>query len=177
MVLKKLLILPIAFLFVLLAFSPVYGLNFSQSAPHSNTFDQPQQSIVPQITPPSYHPVLLECGKDVRQQESMKITSEETYNVTFTERCLPSGTQWYVNITNSTCHVFSKCSGSTTISFNLPNGTFKFTNETADKIYRPSSESGHITVKGRALTLNTVAFFRVTYSVIFSEKGLPGGTT
>ena len=61
-----------------------------------------------------------------------------TYQVTFTENGLPSGTKWYVNLSNG-----QSFSGTgTTITFNEPNGTYSYTIATVNKIYAPSQSSG-----------------------------------
>ncbi|QRF76155.1 hypothetical protein Thermo_01672 [Thermoplasmatales archaeon] len=99
-----------------------------------------------------------------------------TYSVTFTESGLPSGTLWYVNVTSST-GVFHENSTSATISFNLVNGTYTFTNETSSKIYRPLSSSGSFTVDGGSLSLHTVTFTEVIYKVTFTESDPPSGIT
>ncbi|MEM4068093.1 MAG: thermopsin family protease, partial [Candidatus Micrarchaeaceae archaeon] len=95
-----------------------------------------------------------------------------TYWVTFTETGLPSGTAWYVNLTNG--QTFS--STGSTISFSEPNGTYSYTIATSDHIYKPSSYSGSFTVNGASVS-ESVTFFEVTYSVTFTETGLPSGAT
>ena len=100
-------------------------------------------------------------------------SASSTYTVTFTESGLPSGTAWYVNLSNS--QMFS--STSSTISFSEPNGTYFYTIATTDKTYAPSPSSGPLTVNGAPVS-ETITFSRVTtYTVTFTESGLPSGTT
>ncbi len=94
-----------------------------------------------------------------------------TYAVTFTESGLPTGTTWYVNITGQP----SQSSTGTTITVQLPNGTYSYTVATGNKEYAPSPASGSFTVNG-AVVSESITFNLFTYSVTFTESGLPTGT-
>jgi len=95
-----------------------------------------------------------------------------TYTVTFTESGLPSGTTWYVNLSNGQSY-----SGTgTTITFNEPNGSYSYTIATVNKIYAPSQSSGTFTVNGANVNIG-ITFNLVTYKITFTESGLPLGTT
>ncbi|MVT35651.1 MAG: hypothetical protein GPW18_02595 [Euryarchaeota archaeon] len=95
-----------------------------------------------------------------------------TYTVTFTESGLPTGTTWYVNLSNGQTY-----SGTgTTITFNEPNGSYTYTIATVNKIYAPSPYSGAFTINGANVNL-PITFTLVTYNVTFTESGLPTGTT
>ncbi|MEM3791054.1 MAG: hypothetical protein QW260_08295, partial [Thermoproteota archaeon] len=103
---------------------------------------------------------------------SMSISfSEVTYSVTFTESGLPSGTMWYVNLSNGQ----SFSSTTSTISFSETNGTYSYTIATTDKIYKPSPSSGSFTVNGANVN-QAITFSLVTYTVTFTESGLSSGT-
>jgi uncharacterized lipoprotein NlpE involved in copper resistance len=94
-----------------------------------------------------------------------------TYTITFTERGLPSGTTWYVNLSNKQSY-----SGTgTTITFYEPNGTYSYTIATVNKIYAPSPSSGTLTVNGANVNIG-ITFNLVTYTITFTENGLPSGT-
>jgi magnesium-transporting ATPase (P-type) len=80
-----------------------------------------------------------------------------TYTVTFTESGLPSGTIWYVNLSNGQ----SFSSTTDTITFNEPNGTYSYTISTEDKNYVPVISSGTFTVNGSNLN-QTITFKAVT---------------
>jgi hypothetical protein len=92
--------------------------------------------------------------------------------VTFTESGLPSGTTWYVNLSNGQ----SFSSTTNTITFNEPNGTYSYTIATVNKSYAPSPSSGTFNVKGANVNV-AMKFNLVTYTVTFTESGLPSGTT
>jgi len=96
-----------------------------------------------------------------------------TYTVTFTESGLPAGTEWYVNVTG----LGSGAITGTSYSASLTNGTYSYTIDTSDKSYAPSSYAGSFIVNGAPPALPTVKFSSVEYSVVFTEKGLPSGTT
>ncbi|MEM4104740.1 MAG: hypothetical protein QXF80_07085 [Thermoplasmatales archaeon] len=97
--------------------------------------------------------------------------SKVLYNITFNESGLPSGTTWYVNLSNG--QSFSSTSSS--ISFNESNGTYSYTISTPDKTYSPSPSSGSLTVNGASM-YKSIAFRPVTYAVTFTESGLPYGS-
>ncbi|MCL5962934.1 MAG: hypothetical protein M1411_00980, partial [Candidatus Thermoplasmatota archaeon] len=99
------------------------------------------------------------------------ITFTFTYRVTFTESGLPSGTIWYVNITGGA----SYSSTTSTITFNEPNGSYSYTVATGNKEYAPSLAKGSFAVNGGNVN-QAVTFNLVTYSVTFTETGLPSGT-
>ncbi len=94
-----------------------------------------------------------------------------TYAVTFTESGLPTGTTWYVNITGQP----SQSSTGTTITVQLPNGTYSYSIATGNKEYAPSPASGSFKVNG-AVVSESITFSLVTYRVTFTESGLPSGT-
>ncbi|HTT16798.1 MAG TPA: thermopsin family protease [Thermoplasmata archaeon] len=93
----------------------------------------------------------------------------EVFGVTFAQSGLPGGTSWYVNITATA----SLTSMGSSASVNLPNGSYTYTVASADKHY--SAPGGAFEVAGSMQTVD-VTFSSVTFSVTFSESGLPLGT-
>lgn len=91
------------------------------------------------------------------------------YSVTFTESGLPTGTEWWVNLTNGP----SLNSTGTTNSISEVNGTYAYTVASADTSY--SAPGGTFTVSG-STTAVTVTFSLVRFAVTFTESGLPTGT-
>ncbi len=98
--------------------------------------------------------------------------AQESYTVTFTESGLPSGSTWYVNMTD---HDSGTITGSSYF-FSLANGSYSYTISISDKTYSPSPYSGSFTVNGANVS-ESVAFSEVTYVVTFIETGLPSGTS
>jgi len=108
--------------------------------------------------------------------------SAPEYAVNFSESGLPAGTVWYVNSTGSP----SFPSGAFTVSVsgtqtfllgNLTNGTYGYTvalNRTGYLTAGP--ESGTFTMSGKAVSVS-YAYSAKTYSVTFSETGLPTGSS
>ncbi len=95
----------------------------------------------------------------------------QTYKVTFTESNLPSGSAWYVNISNG------MKSGSITgssYSFSLINGSYSYTISTVNRIYH--ANSGLFQVKGESLS-ERITFSKVLYTVTFTESNLPAETS
>jgi YVTN family beta-propeller protein len=95
-----------------------------------------------------------------------------TYNITFTESGLPSGTEWWVNLSNKQ----SFSSIGPTLAFFEPNGTYDYTVATGDKEYAPVLASSSFGVSGSSLS-EPVTFNLETYDVTFTETGLPAGTS
>jgi len=96
-----------------------------------------------------------------------------TYEVTFSESGLPSG-YWYVNITDQPSSGPIP-SSQTSYSVSLPNGSYSYTVSTGYKEYKPSY-SGLFTVNGASIS-ESITFSEVTFTVTFTESGLPTGAT
>ena len=102
----------------------------------------------------------------------MIIVTKSTFmSVTFTENGLPAGTTWYVNITGGA----SYSSTTSTITFSELNGSYSYTVATGNKEYAPTPASGSFTVNGVNVN-QAVTFTLFTYTVTFTESGLPSGT-
>jgi hypothetical protein len=95
----------------------------------------------------------------------------DEFQQTFTESGLPAGTTWYVNITGYNSGPIT----GTSYSVSLSNGTYSYTVATSDHIYKPTVYTGSFTVDGASLS-ESVTFVEVTYTVTFTETGLPSGT-
>jgi len=96
----------------------------------------------------------------------LTIIFEAIYEVTFTEDGLPSGTEWFVNVTGGTSH----SSTTATVSFAEPNGTWDYTLGSADTRYEAAG--GLFTVAAGTVS-ESMTFSLVTYTVTFTESGLP----
>lgn len=94
---------------------------------------------------------------------------EESFGVTFVETGLPSGTEWWANVTGGP----SLASSTGTAETELPNGTYPYTIGTLDKSYAASGSS--FTVQGSAVEVE-VTFAPVLFEVTFTESGLPSET-
>jgi YVTN family beta-propeller protein len=93
-----------------------------------------------------------------------------TYVVNFNEMGLPTGTSWSVVLSGV---AFSTSTSS--ISIPEPNGSYSYSLGGVPG-WSTSSYSGSFVVNGVAVAEN-VLWTQVTYSAIFVERGLPGGTT
>ena len=98
-------------------------------------------------------------GSNVNQGITFTLNGTKVFTVTFTESGLPSGTMWYVNLSNGQ----SFSSTTNTITFNEPNGTYSYTISTKDKNYAPVSSSGAFTVNGANVN-QAITFKAVTNS-------------
>jgi YVTN family beta-propeller protein len=96
-------------------------------------------------------------GSNVNQGITFTLNGTKVFVVTFTENGLPSGTIWYVNLSNGQ----SFSSTTNIITFNEPNGTYSYTISTKDKNYAPVISSGTFTVNGANVN-QTITFKAVT---------------
>jgi outer membrane protein assembly factor BamB len=97
------------------------------------------------------------------------IDVDATYDVDFTSTGLPSGTEWWVNLTNGQ----SYNSSATILSFSEPSGTYNYSAASANKSY--SAADASFTVSGSGVS-ETLDFDPVAYAISFTEVGLPVGT-
>lgn len=97
--------------------------------------------------------------------------AEVLYKVTFTETGLPAGSAWSVTLNGVT-----NTSTSSTIVLMEPNGSYTFSVSTTNPAYGPSAATSTFTVKGAAQSVS-VSFIPLTFTVTFTETGLPSGTT
>lgn len=89
-----------------------------------------------------------------------------TETVTFTEKGLPSGTEWWLNVTGGA----STSSTTTTLSFSEPAGKYTYTVATANKDYL--AKGGSFKVGTKAVS-KKVKFKLETFKVTVTETGLP----
>ncbi len=110
-------------------------------------------------------------GADVTEAATFTLA---TYPVTFTETGLPSGTTWSVTLGGST-----QFSSTSSMMFDESNGTYSFGVGTVTG-YTISPASGIVVVAG-APVVEGVSFGLPagpkSYTVTFTETGLPSGTT
>ena len=90
------------------------------------------------------------------------------YNVTFTETGLPSSTEWSVTFGTITTD-----STTSTVTFSAQDGTYTFSVGTVAG-YNATPAQGTVVVNGFPKSLSVV-FAPVSYSVSFTESGLPAG--
>jgi type VI secretion system secreted protein VgrG len=96
-----------------------------------------------------------------------------TYNITFTESGLTSGTSWSV-----TCNGVLNTSTTTTIGFTVLSGTYAYTVGVVGN-YTAGPTAGSVTVNGAATgqAISFTAGLAGTYGVTFTESGLASGTS
>jgi hypothetical protein len=109
------------------------------------------------------------------------ITTTPTFSVTFTESPLPNGAMWYVNISGQPglSATVSGASG-TSVATDLENGSYSYSAATTERDWT-NPAGGSFIVSGVPLR-EPVAFSPptppgATYTVTFTESGLPSGAT
>ena len=102
--------------------------------------------------------------------EPTLVYTQVTYSVIFTESGLPGGTNWSVTFAG-----IPQNTTGTELTFTEPNGTYSYVLGVVPG-FSPSPGFGSKTVNG-ANTSVGIAFTVVTYTVTFTESGLPGGTS
>jgi hypothetical protein len=99
------------------------------------------------------------------------ITVTTKYTITFTESGLPSGTTWYVNLTNGQ----TLSSSTNNITCSEPNGSYAY-NVGSVLGYIGSPLFGNVLVNGAPVSVSITFLLVTTYTVTFTENGLPSGT-
>ncbi len=95
----------------------------------------------------------------------------KAFTITFTESGLPSGTDWYVNITGQASS--GPVQAGATYSTDLLNQTYSYSIGTSDLTYK----AGGGTFTADSSKTIAVKFTPEEYQVTFKEAGLPAGTT
>jgi hypothetical protein len=104
-------------------------------------------------------------------QGTLSIISQGASSVTFTEKGLVPGAEWYLNVSGQS----PLSSTASTLVIDLSNGPYTYSIAAANKQYEPFPGAGVFRVAGVALAV-PIAFSLVAYSVTFVETGLPSGT-
>jgi hypothetical protein len=94
---------------------------------------------------------------------------QKGFNVTFSESGLPSGTDWFANVSGKQSS--GPINSGSTYSLYLVNGTYSFSASTSDKDFKPVY-TDTFAVSGSSLFVN-VTYKPVVYAVAFRESGLP----
>ena len=120
-----------------------------------------------------YNPAVVSAYVSNYVQGTLTILSPgppTSYNITFTETGLPSGTMWGADLDG-----IGNSSATTTVGFTDPNGTYPYAiTPVAGFTAHPST--GNLTISGAAAA-RTIVFLPVpTYNATFVETGLPLGT-
>jgi phospholipase C len=176
---------------IVLTFSPEYPVTFTETGlPNGTAWNVTIGSMFTSSTTPTIHffepngtysylvatadreyaslgSSFSVVGADVNRTVSFSLVQ---YAVMFAESNLPPGTTWYLNVTGDQ----SLNSTGSAIAFTQSNGTYEYTVSAVDSAFSPLS--GSFSVNGAALN-ETITFNQATYTVTFSESGLPKGTT
>lgn len=100
---------------------------------------------------------------------SIPLIFKELFQITFSEKGLPAGTVWYVNLSSGE----SYSSNVTTLKFSKINGTYTYIISTGNKDYH--APGGSFTIKGSSIQ-EPINFALFTYVVSITETGLPADT-
>lgn len=118
--------------------------------------------IVPGFVPTPSHGTLVISGVGASVGVAFSV---KLYSVYFNETGLPTGTPWSVTMGSTVG------STSSSLSFREPNGTYPYTIGIVSG-WVPGSDSGSVAVVGAGATV-ALTFTQVTYTVTFTEHGLP----
>jgi hypothetical protein len=109
-------------------------------------------------------------GSAVTVTIAFSVAPVGTYAVTFTETGLTSGTSWSMTVGTSTLS-----STTDTIVFHLANGTLSWTVD-AVAGYTIEQATGSVDVQGLPQMFGVAFVSTTTYTLTFTESGLPSGT-
>ena len=188
---------------VSVSFTPLYGVKFTETGLYSgstwmvnSTFFSPSGQILsgqnhtvqlynsssgygysvtssvgtakgPALYNSSYTSPVVVNGKNV----TVQIKFMPYFSVTFGSSGLPSNTKWFVNISGQN----SLSSSSDNITTALPNSSYSYSAASSNKTWKPKTSLGTFKIDGSSNFIE-VLFVEVTYTVTFSETGLPSGT-
>ena len=93
------------------------------------------------------------------------------YNVTFEEQNLSQGVTWGVDVNSSSFY-----SQTSRISVHLANGSYNYSIMVENRSFGSPYPQGSFLVSGHPMEI-PVEFVKVTYPVVFNEKGLPSNST
>jgi len=103
--------------------------------------------------------------------------TEVTYSVEFSESGLPSGLTWQVTV-NGVAERLTTNGATDSLIFAEANGTFAYTITDISGWHQSTlTYTGTVVVNGSAIAEPTLVYSKETYSVAFSESGLPSGLT
>jgi thermopsin len=109
--------------------------------------------------------------------EPTLLYSAVMYSVTFSESGLPAGLTWQVTV-NGVPESTTTDGATDSLAFSETNGTFAYSiADNAGYHQTTLAYSGSGVVSGAAVVEPTLGYSQVTYSVTFSESGLPSGLT
>ena len=105
------------------------------------------------------------------------VTFHALYTVTFSESGVPSSKTWSVTLNGNASGAILGTTTSTT--FQIGNGTFSYAwgNTAGYHIQSPGTYTGSVTVHGANPSTVSVTFTHETYTVTFSESGVPSSGT
>jgi hypothetical protein len=148
------------------------------------TFTEPNGTYGYSITPVSgwNQSTLPYSGSVVVNNASVPeptlVFTQETYAVEFSESGLPSGLHWMVSVDGMQMNLMTNGTTDTLTWPALANGTYDYSITGIPGWYQSTLPySGSVVVNGAPVTEPTLVYSQFTYSVTFSESGLPAALT
>ena len=104
------------------------------------------------------------------------VYTQVTYSVVFAESGLPSGQMFQVTV-NGDAKSLTTNGGTDSLTWTgIPNGTYAYTiSGISGWAQSTLPGSGSVVVNGASVTESTLVYSKVTYTVVFTENGLPAG--
>ena len=108
--------------------------------------------------------------------EPTLVYTQVTYPVVFAETGLPSGQTFQVSVNGDLKSLVTNGGTDTLTWTGLPNGTYPYAISGISGWSQATlAGAGSIVVNGASVTEPTLAYSKVTYTVVFTENGLPSG--
>jgi hypothetical protein len=106
------------------------------------------------------------------------VYSQVTYSVRFSESGLPSGLLWQLTVNGEVGSLTTNGATDSLTWTGLANGSYAYSIADSSGWHQSTlAYGGNVAVDGAAAIEPTLVYSRVTYSVTFSESGLPSGLT
>jgi len=122
----------------------------------------------------AYHGSVVVSGAGVTETTLAYV--QVTYSVEFQENSLPSGVMWQVTVGGVEKSLVTNGATDALSWSGLANGTYSYSVQDISGWHQTTlAYHGNVVVNGASVTEPTLVYAQVTYSVEFSESGLPSG--
>jgi hypothetical protein len=156
----------------------------TDGSPDTLTFSEPNGTYAYAIadisgwhqTSLAYHGNAIVAGAGITEPTLNYV--QVTYTIKFQETGLPSGQTWQVTVGGDPQSLLTNGGLDSLTWSGLPNGTYSYSITDISGFHEANlAYHGSILVNDSPVTESTLVYVPVTYSILFTESGLPSGET